>query len=164
MNLAHVEHYFADFLSVLESGHRENGFTQEEIRLHSFEAPVQDAEGRAIPPTLALPPNLYIVGTVNVDETTHAFSPKVLDRAFTIEFEAADLESYPAFQGDASVTSADDQRSALLVAFTRGGRFIKIEKAPEIQELCQGLRIHDTLARPWSIGCVPTSCTSGTVL
>ena len=36
-----------------------------------------------------------------MDETTHAFSPKVLDRAFTIEFEAADLESYPVSQGDA---------------------------------------------------------------
>ncbi len=132
MNLAHVEHYFADFLSVLESGRRENGFTREEIRLHSFEAPVQDAEGRAIPPALALPPNLYIVGTVNVDETTHAFSPKVLDRAFTIEFEAADLESYPASQGNAEAALSDHQRAALQTAFIRDGRFAIVEKAPTI--------------------------------
>lgn len=132
MNLAHVEHYFADFLSVLESGRRENGFTREEIRLHSFEAPVQDAEGRAIPPALALPPNLYIVGTVNVDETTHAFSPKVLDRAFTIEFDAADLESYPASQGNAEAALSDDQRAALQTAFIRDGRFAVVDKAPTI--------------------------------
>jgi 5-methylcytosine-specific restriction endonuclease McrBC GTP-binding regulatory subunit McrB len=158
MNLAHVEHYFADFLSVLESGRRENGFTREEIRLHSFAAPVKDAEGRAIPPTLALPPNLYIVGTVNVDETTHAFSPKVLDRAFTIEFEAADLESYPALRDNASATLTDDQRSALLRAFVRGNRFIRIDKAPQIaggpardSEPMRRLRALEQLLRPYEL-------------
>ena len=39
-----------------------------------------------IPPRVAYPPNLTIVGTINVDETTHAFAPKVLDRAFVLEF------------------------------------------------------------------------------
>ena len=38
-----------------------------------------------IPPRVAYPPNLTIIGTINVDETTHAFAPKVLDRAFVLE-------------------------------------------------------------------------------
>jgi len=68
MNLARVEHYLADYLSALESrGHR--------IPLH------EDV------PDLVLPPNLFVTGTVNVDETTHGFSRKVLDRANTLDFD-----------------------------------------------------------------------------
>ena len=68
MNLARVEHYLADYLSALESrAHR--------IPLH---------EGVA---DLVLPPNLFVTGTVNVDETTHGFSRKVLDRANTFDFD-----------------------------------------------------------------------------
>ena len=67
MNLSHVERYFADFLSAIESG--------EEIPLYGEDK------------TLKLPENLFIIGTVNVDETTYMFSPKVLDRANTIEFD-----------------------------------------------------------------------------
>jgi hypothetical protein len=48
---------------------------------------------RIIPPQLCLTPNLTILGTVNTDETTHAFSPKVLDRAFVIEFEHLDFDA-----------------------------------------------------------------------
>jgi len=92
MNLAHVEYYFADFLSVLESGRDENGFTKESIKLHDKE----EAEiFQGIPKELKLPPNLYIIGTVNMDETTYSFSPKVLDRAFVVEFHDVDLENYP---------------------------------------------------------------------
>jgi len=68
MNLARVEHYLADYLSALESrAHR--------IPLH------EDV------PDLVLPPNLFVTGTVNVDETTHGFSRKVLDRANTLDFD-----------------------------------------------------------------------------
>lgn len=45
----------------------------------------------AVPASLALPTNLVVTGTVNVDETTHGFSPKVLDRAMVIEFDEVDL-------------------------------------------------------------------------
>jgi 5-methylcytosine-specific restriction endonuclease McrBC GTP-binding regulatory subunit McrB len=72
MNLSHVERYFADFLSVMESG--------EEIPLHSGEIE------NGVPAKLKFPSNLFIIGTVNIDETTNMFSPKVLDRANTIEF------------------------------------------------------------------------------
>ncbi|MCK9151815.1 MrcB family domain-containing protein [Methanobacterium alcaliphilum] len=71
MNLSHVERYFSDFLSVMES--------QEEMPLH-------DNSSEEVPAKLKLPKNLLVIGTVNVDETTYMFSPKVLDRANTIEF------------------------------------------------------------------------------
>ncbi|TYA58010.1 MrcB family domain-containing protein [Formosa maritima] len=73
MNLSHVERYFADFLSVMESN--------EEIPLFA-EGTVENG----VPSKLKVPSNLFIIGTVNIDETTNMFSPKVLDRANTIEF------------------------------------------------------------------------------
>lgn len=75
MNLSHVERYFADFLSVMES--------QEAIPLH----PETEIWKKCrVPAKISLPPNLFIIGTVNIDETTYMFSPKVLDRANVIEF------------------------------------------------------------------------------
>ena len=73
MNLSHVERYFADFLSAIESG--------EKIPLYGEKE-------------LTLPQNLFIIGTVNVDETTYMFSPKVLDRANVIEFETYSALDY----------------------------------------------------------------------
>jgi len=79
MNLSHVERYFADMLSAIES--------DDVIQLHA------DADRRAnwkpVPNSLRLPKNLFIIGTVNVDETTYMFSPKVLDRANVIEFRVS---------------------------------------------------------------------------
>jgi energy-coupling factor transporter ATP-binding protein EcfA2 len=95
MNLARVEHYFSDFLSALESGRRDDGWTQQAIVLHHQQTTVPDRSGAPIPSTLRLPPNLYITGTVNVDETTYTFSPKVLDRAFTLEFNEVSFTDYP---------------------------------------------------------------------
>lgn len=77
MNLSHVERYFADFLSAIESG--------QPIPLYS-----NDDENYE----LDIPDNLLIVGTVNVDETTYMFSPKVLDRANTIEFPTMSAKEY----------------------------------------------------------------------
>jgi len=79
MNLSHVERYFADFLSTIES--------KGEIYLHEGE---EDWGG--VPSKIELPKNLFIVGTVNIDETTYMFSPKVLDRANTIEFRITKSE------------------------------------------------------------------------
>ena len=77
MNLSHVERYFADFLSAIESS--------QPIPLYS-----NDDENYE----LAIPDNLLIIGTVNVDETTYMFSPKVLDRANTIEFPTMSAKDY----------------------------------------------------------------------
>lgn len=83
MNMSHVERYFADFLSAMESG--------KSIYLHSGKTTMGD-----IPDSINIPPNLFIVGTVNVDETTYMFSPKVLDRACVIEFRvrANEMQTY----------------------------------------------------------------------
>ncbi|HYF78496.1 MAG TPA: EVE domain-containing protein [Symbiobacteriaceae bacterium] len=82
MNLAHVERYFADVLSGMESG---------EPVLPNL---TPDAGGKwqiktGVAPSIPFPDNLFVVGTVNVDETTYMFSPKVLDRANTFEFRVA---------------------------------------------------------------------------
>ena len=100
MNLSHVEYYFADFISVLESGRDENYWTKETIKLHNSEEVLLDNNGEEIPKEIKLPPNLYIIGSVNIDETTYMFSPKVLDRAFTIEFREVNLDDYSQFEID----------------------------------------------------------------
>lgn len=79
MNLSHVERYFADFLSVMESG--------EPIPLRPGGQWKDD-----VPPEINLPDNVFIIGTVNIDETTYMFSPKVLDRANVIEFRVTEEE------------------------------------------------------------------------
>lgn len=124
MNLAHVEHYLADLLSVLESGRDDDGWTREALQ---FTQP-EDAEGDLPPRELRLAPSLYFVGTVNADETTHAFSPKVLDRAFVLDFGDADLGDYPPALLE---TRGPDEaeRLALLRSFSRQGRFARVEKS-----------------------------------
>jgi 5-methylcytosine-specific restriction protein B len=124
MNLARVEYYFADLLSVLESGRDDQGWTREPLRLGYPD----EAEGELPPRTLRLPPNLYVIGTVNVDETTHAFSPKVLDRAFTLELTEADFSVYPPPLGLGQIGLDDSQRQTLLDDFTVGGQFARIDK------------------------------------
>jgi DNA polymerase III delta prime subunit len=83
MNLSHVERYFADFLSTMES--------EDTIALHKI-LPEPTKDLITIPQTLKLPKNLFIIGTVNIDETTYMFSPKVLDRANTIEFRLTEKD------------------------------------------------------------------------
>jgi 5-methylcytosine-specific restriction protein B len=82
MNLARVEHYFAPFLSAMEG-------RDGRLAIHSSRDPVD-----AIPPSITWPTNLFILGTVNMDETTYPFSDKVLDRAFTFEFWNVDLDGW----------------------------------------------------------------------
>src|ERR1700687_3141905 len=81
MNLAHVERYFADFLSGMESGEP----TLPNLIKEGAHWRVNSLDPEPVP----IPRNLWVVGTVNVDETTYAFSPKGLDRAPTIEFRVA---------------------------------------------------------------------------
>jgi MoxR-like ATPase len=80
MNLARVEYYFAKFLSAMET--RERGRP----------ASIELGNGEAV----LLPPNLFVTGTVNVDETTHGFADKVYDRAQLIELplERDALDAY----------------------------------------------------------------------
>lgn len=127
MNLAPVEQYFAEFLSVLESRKKKNGhitsealikadvFVEYEQQLKNelfglnvsrqteynssttLDAAPQYGKENDVYETLKadglrIPENLIVIGTVNMDETTHQFSRKVIDRAMTIEMNIADGE------------------------------------------------------------------------
>jgi hypothetical protein len=94
MNMSHVERYFSDILSAMESA--------EHITLHAS----PDGPGRdGVPAEIDLPVNLFIIGTVNVDETTYVFSPKVLDRANSIEFRT-NVDQLSSFLGAPSAVNA----------------------------------------------------------
>lgn len=82
MNLSHVERYFSDVLSAMES--------KETLSLHA------ETERDGVPGTLLLGDNVFVIGTVNMDDTTYSFSPKVLDRANVIEVSvtATEMEDY----------------------------------------------------------------------
>ncbi|CAD0262002.1 hypothetical protein JFT60_23165 [Pseudomonas sp. MF6772] len=88
MNLSHPEQYLAPLLSAMETG--------DHIELHA-----QDNDISGVPATIMYPSNLVIIGTVNMDETTHGLSDKVLDRAAVIEFWDIDVEAFPGWKTSA---------------------------------------------------------------
>ena len=107
MNLAPVEQYFAEYLSVIESRKWDNGeivtdpiidYEPTDAYKSLIDQLFYDDETRKKYLTkengerLGIPQNLIVVGTVNMDETTFSFSRKVLDRAMTIEMNEVDLE------------------------------------------------------------------------
>ncbi|MGU3473590.1 McrB family protein [Paenibacillus sp. D51F] len=93
MNLARVEHYFSDLLSLLET----QKWSGDEIITHELisESSLVLPEDQELYAGLHIPDNVYLIGTVNMDETTHPFSKKVLDRANTIEFNYIELNQLP---------------------------------------------------------------------
>ncbi len=103
MNLAPVEQYFAEYLSVIESrkADADGNITTDPILKKSAEdwfrnltneLTVSDGvRNRFLNEGISIPQNLIVVGTVNMDETTFSFSRKVLDRAMTIEMNEVDL-------------------------------------------------------------------------
>ena len=103
MNLAPVEQYFADYLAVLETRRWDDGSYTCDALVHPARLLEKDTSFPELQKSLGLegkdelwtyflkhgiplPPNLIVAGTVNMDETTHGFSRKVIDRAFTIDF------------------------------------------------------------------------------
>lgn len=82
MNLSHPEQYLAPLLSAMETG--------DDIELHP-----SDEEISGVPPRIPYPNNLVLIGTINMDETTHGLSDKILDRASVIEFWDVDVHAYP---------------------------------------------------------------------
>ena len=112
MNLAPVEQYFAEFLSVLETRSRnqegniasgpliEAKFFDDSTTMVSVLGLDQvvgewgiKVREHLVKNGLTLPPNLMIIGTVNMDDTTYQFSRKVIDRAMTIEMNGGDLKN-----------------------------------------------------------------------
>ncbi len=103
MNLARVEHYFAEVLSRIEDRYpsKNGGFAS-----HSLINQKLREEDKAWAEQ-GLPANFAIVGTVNMDESAHGFSRKVLDRAFTIEFAEIHLDSWKTSLTENSTINAD---------------------------------------------------------
>ena len=123
MNLAPVEQYFAEFLSVLETRKKvrneiltqyllskdrfsncelqkkvlvkEDGDIIEGDKQYKMEFLYSEKDAEIITYLkengLTLPDNLFVIGTVNMDDTTHQFSRKVIDRAFTIEMNGGKM-------------------------------------------------------------------------
>ena len=115
MNLAAVEHYFSDFLSVIETRRRsDKTIITDALPIDLPHVSVQEDPYLALR-SLHLPHNVRVVGTANMDETTRNFSPKVLDRAFSIEFNEVDLTAFPAETSDSVPAEAFHQIATRLV-------------------------------------------------
>lgn len=150
MNLAPVEHYFAEYLSAIESRKlvkdvemmdkggnvvkTETVMTDrllpDEAWRNSNGAPDYSGLGCEYNQSqcwlekhgLTIPRNLFVVGTVNMDESTNQFTRKVLDRAFTLEMTDADFEHFgesdpePTFDDFAGDDFADALLSGAMIA------------------------------------------------
>jgi len=138
MNLARVEYYLSDYLSVVETRDLKNGeITTDNLITKSLLGEKSDYKA------MGLPSNLYVIGTVNMDETTFPFSKKVLDRANTIEFNYVDLKTnFKAHSETNEVVALDNVGNSFLQA-----EYLKLQdcvtKLPEeagfIDDICEKL-------------------------
>lgn len=113
MNLSHVERYFSDFLSAMES--------DEEIPLYKISKDGDSDEELdvVIPESIRLPKNLFVTGTVNIDETTYMFSPKVLDRSNVVEFKPEKDDVLAIMTGASDVRNIAPADFGIAEGFTR---------------------------------------------
>ena len=141
MNLAPVEQYFAEFLSAIESRSIENGEYETDPIIKPFDEFGEDvckqmldhlvgivAASNVTPESneakmvkrfrtkgLTLPKNLFVLGTVNMDETTFSFSRKVLDRAMSIVMDDVDYESFFSGSTENDIAEMSEDLKQLLI-------------------------------------------------
>ena len=127
MNLARVEYYLSDFLSVMETRDFKDGKIVTD-RLLPFEYYGD----------VRFPENLYLVGTVNMDETTFPFSKKVLDRANTIEFNTVNLMPTDAVY-DPTVVPIEEDNSFLKSKYLFLSQSMNEENREFIESICTDL-------------------------
>lgn len=127
MNLARVEYYLSDFLSVIETRDFKDGKIVSDRLL-----PI-DAFG-----DVRFPENFYLVGTVNMDETTFPFSKKVLDRANTIEFNTVDMMP-PADSFDAEAAPIEVNNDFLKSEYLRLSQCMNEENRNFVESVCADL-------------------------
>ncbi len=141
MNLAHVERYFSDFLSGVES--RRPVLPDLVFDQPSRQWVLRDAEAQRLP----LPRNLFVVGTVNVDETTYMFSPKVLDRSFTFEFRVSSDELDADLRRPNAVPAGESQRVRAFASLAETDDWQREHPHPARDEIVSTLRkAHEILA------------------
>lgn len=152
MNLAPVEEYFAEFLSAIESRSvDENGNYTTDPIIKPFKnfgektgkSMLLELLGEADPidknplalhlyeKGLTLPPNLMVMGTVNMDETTFSFSRKVLDRAMSVEMNEVNYDDF--MEGKTELMPLLTEQNALLVN--------RPLKASEVQDRIDGGKV-----------------------
>lgn len=142
MNLAHVERYFSDFLSGVES--RRPILPDLVFDRSSQQWVLRDVEAQRLP----LPRNLFVVGTVNVDETTYMFSPKVLDRAFTFEFRVTPEELDPELRRPSAAPAGQGQRVRAFASLAEQDDWQRDHPHPARDQIVSALReVHVILAR-----------------
>lgn len=115
MNLSHVERYFSDFLSHMETP--DNPFELDGYKNSDDEV---ESTGR-----LPYPDNLFVIGTVNIDETTYMFSPKVLDRANVVEFKPDKDDVLNMFNASGQQVKITPAKSGVAEAFLRLAKEIR---------------------------------------
>lgn len=122
MNLARVEYYLSEYLSLIETrAINESGNVITDLifpKSLCLDDSLKD---------LTIPDNLYVVGTVNMDDTTFSFSRKVLDRANTIEFSNVNLELL-SFEEDDSISSFVASNDSLRTSFLNIKEALKVDK------------------------------------
>lgn len=135
MNLARVEYYFSDILSIMETRRcNEEGEIITNVLLSETQIG-RDAASISTYGDVYIPQNLYIIGTVNMDETTFPFSKKVLDRANTIEFNKVDL-SY-SFDDEENSSTYDEENHQYRVYHNNllKSEFLKIKDCRENKDI-----------------------------
>ena len=141
MNLAHVERYFSDFLSGIES--RRPVLPDLVFDRQSSQWVLREAGAQRVP----FPRNLFVVGTVNVDETTYMFSPKVLDRAFTFEFRVTADELEADLRRPIAVPAGDDRRVRAFASLATRDDWQQVHPHPAQDEIVSTLReVHTILS------------------
>ncbi|MEO0453641.1 MAG: AAA family ATPase [Verrucomicrobiota bacterium] len=134
MNLSHVERYFSDFLSVMES--KAGVFHLHSEGDENGTLPAAGNAKKRVPKNLLFPGNVFVIGTVNIDETTYMFSPKVLDRANVIEFrmnpDAVD-QYLDSGSGISDIAEADASYARTFLDLSLKARGDELEEIPEGQ-------------------------------
>ena len=133
MNLSHVERYFADFLSAMELEDKENA-----LKLHAA-GKALTRTGTEVTGSIDFPSNLFVIGTVNIDETTYMFSPKVLDRANVIEIHA-DETALENFLKKIDAPGEEVEEKDYGISFLEAARAIQSEDFEKIPDLPEGVR------------------------
>lgn len=119
MNLSHVERYFSDFLSHMETP--DNPFELDGYRNKDDE---DESTGK-----LPYPENLFVIGTVNIDETTYMFSTKVLDRANVVEFKPDKEDVLNMFSSASQEIKITPAKAGVAEAFLRLAKEIRSGKS-----------------------------------